>query len=79
MPFGLGVVFGIFAIAKIIEIIFARFPLYAFWAIIGLIVASPFAIVLMNLTAFAGITIWDVIVSMVTLVTGFFIAMKLGE
>ncbi|MGN0431779.1 MAG: DUF368 domain-containing protein [Lachnospiraceae bacterium] len=79
VPFGLGVVFGIFAIAKIIEIIFAKFPLYAFWAIIGLIVASPFAIVLMNLTAFAGITIWDVIVSMVTLVTGFFIAMKLGE
>ena len=79
VPFGLGVVFGIFAIAKISEIIFAKFPLYAFWAIIGLIVASPFAIVLMNLTAFAGITIWDVIVSTVTLVIGFFIAMKLGE
>lgn len=79
MPFGIGVVVGIFAIAKLIEIIFTKFPLYAFWAIIGLIVASPIAIVLMNLGSFAGVTILAVAASVITLPLGFFIAMKLGE
>ncbi|MCH5274442.1 MAG: DUF368 domain-containing protein [Lachnospiraceae bacterium] len=79
MPFGIGVVVGIFAIAKMIEIIFAKFPLYAFWAIIGLIVASPIAIVLMNLESFAGVTLLAVAASVITLPLGFFIAMKLGE
>ncbi|MED9904284.1 MAG: DUF368 domain-containing protein [Lachnospiraceae bacterium] len=79
IPFGIGVVIGIFAIAKLIEIVFAKFPLYAFWAIIGLIVASPFAIVLMNLGSFAGVTIPMIIASVVTFAAGFFVAMKLGE
>lgn len=79
IPFGIGVVIGIFAIAKLIEIIFAKFPLYAFWAIIGLIVASPFAIVFMNLGSFAGVTIPMILASAVTFAAGFFIAMKLGE
>ena len=46
VPAGIGVVVGIFLIAKLIEIIFSKFPLYAYWAIIGLIVASPFAILI---------------------------------
>lgn len=79
VPFGIGVVVGIFAIAKLIEIIFTKFPLYAFWAIIGLIVASPIAIVLMNLGSFAGVTVLAVAASVITLPLGFFIAMKLGE
>lgn len=81
VPFGLGVVFGIFAIAKLIEIIFAKFPIYAYWAIIGLIVASPFAIVwtMIHQSNFPGVTVLSVIVSVVTFVAGFFIAMKLGE
>lgn len=48
VPFGLGIVFGIFAIAKVVEIIFEKFPLVAYWAIIGLIVASPFAIFIVS-------------------------------
>ena len=76
-PFGIGVVVGIFAIAKLIEIIFAKFPLYAFWAIIGLIVASPIAIIAMN--SFPAITFVGVLTAAVALVIGFVIAMKLGE
>lgn len=76
-PFGIGVVVGIFAIAKVIEIIFAKFPLYAYWAIIGLIVASPIAIIAMG--TFPAITIVHILTGIVTLVIGFVIAMKLGE
>jgi putative membrane protein len=76
-PFGVGVLVGIFAIAKVIEIIFEKFPLYAYWAIIGLIVASPFAIVLMG--SFTTITVVSVIVGIVCLAAGFFVSTKLGE
>ena len=86
IPFGIGVVVGIFAIAKIIEIIFEKFPLYAFWAIIGLIVASPVAIILMNVGSFAAIAsftvagiVLTILGSIVTFAAGFFIAAKLGE
>ena len=44
IPFGIGVLLGIFLIAKIIEFIFARAETHAYYAIIGLIVASPVAI-----------------------------------
>lgn len=77
VPFGVGVVIGIFAIAKLVEIIFARFPLYAYWAIIGLIIASPFAILLTS--GFVGVSAVTVIVSVVTFAAGFIVAMKLGE
>lgn len=76
-PFGIGVVVGIFAIAKLIEIIFSKFPLYAYWAIIGLIVASPIAIIAMG--TFPAITIVHILTGIVTLVIGFVTAMKLGE
>lgn len=79
VPFGIGVIIGIFAIAKLIEIIFAKFPLYAYWAIIGLIVASPIAIVAMNLAVFSAINVVSVLTGIVALGVGFVIAMKLGE
>lgn len=77
IPFGIGVVAGIFAIAKLIEIIFAKFPYLAYWAIIGLITASPFAIVLMN--DFSGINLVAILTGAVALVLGCGIAYKLGE
>jgi len=76
-PFGIGVVVGIFVIAKLIEIIFSKFPLYAYWAIIGLIVASPIAIIAMG--SFPVITVVGVLTGIVALGVGFVIAMKLGE
>lgn len=79
VPFGIGVVVGIFAIAKLIEVIFEKFPMYAYWAIIGLIVASPFAIVLMNVQIFAAVTVWTVVAGVIALALGFLAALKLGE
>lgn len=76
-PFGIGIVVGVFAIAKLIEIIFSKVPLYAYWGIIGLIVASPIAILAMG--NFPAITIMSVITGVVALAIGTLIAMKLGE
>lgn len=77
VPFGIGVVVGIVAIAKLIEIIFRKFPEHAYWAIIGLIVASPVAIFLLN--SMGTITIVSVLTGVVSLVIGTFISLKLGE
>ena len=77
VPFGIGLVVGIFAIAKLIEIIFERFPLYAYWGIIGLIVASPIAI--LSVGSFGVVTDISIITGIVALAVGFVIAMKLGE
>lgn len=77
VPAGIGIVVGIFAIAKLIEVIFEKFPMQAYWAIIGLIVASPIAVLLM--AQLGTITLIGVAVSIVTFAVGFVIAMKLGD
>lgn len=77
IPMGIGVIVGIFAIAKVIEIIFEKFPVYAYYAIIGLILASPIAILMPS--ELGVITVLSVITSLVTFAVGFVVAMKLGE
>lgn len=77
IPMGLGIVVGIILIAKLIEYIFKKFPMQAYWAIIGLIVASPFAIFLLG--DVGTITVVSVLVSIVTFAVGFLTAMKLGD
>lgn len=77
IPFGLGVVAGMFGIAKLVEIIFEKFPLYAYWAIIGLIVSSPIAILLMG--SFPAVTVLSAVTGVLCLAVGIGIAMKLGE
>lgn len=77
VPMGLGIVVGIFAIAKVIEIIFEKFPIQAFWAIMGLIVASPIAIFLLG--DVGAITVIGILTSIVTFAVGFLVAVKLGD
>lgn len=77
VPMGIGIVVGIVVIAKLIEIVFEKWPLLAYWAIIGLIVASPIAIILMS--EFGTITVVTVLTSVVTFVLGFAGAKLLGE
>lgn len=77
VPFGIGVVIGIFAIAKMIEVIFENYVEHAYWAIIGLIVASPIAILLLN--KFGKITFVTIITGIIALIVGVIISLKLGE
>lgn len=44
VPFGIGVLVGIFAIAKLIEFLLARFETYTYCAVLGLVAASPISI-----------------------------------
>lgn len=77
LPFGIGVLIGILGIAKIIEIIFQKYPVYAYCAIIGLIAASPIAILVCS--NFAGFSVSVLLISIVTFAAGFGIAIKIGD
>lgn len=76
VPFGIGVVVGIFLIAKLIEFIFSKAEIHAYYAIIGLIIASPIAILLK--TDWSGFSVLTLVTGIVTFVAGWFVASKLG-
>lgn len=76
IPFGIGVVLGIFLIAKLIEFIFSKAEIHAYYAIIGLITASPIAILLK--TDWSGFSVITLIISVVTFAAGWFVSSKLG-
>lgn len=77
IPFGVGVVFGIFAIAKLIEWILVRWEISAYYAIIGLITASPVAILLK--TDWSQSSIMMIVIGLITFIAGWFVASKLGD
>lgn len=77
IPFGIGVLVGIFAIAKIIEFLLSRYEKRTYYAILGLVTASPFAIYMG--IGMGIITVASVIVSVITFVIGFVIAYYLGR
>lgn len=76
-PFGIGVLVGMVAIAKIIEVVFERFPSYAYWGIIGLLFGSPIAILMVG--TFYEITIMGIVTGVIALACGLLISNKLGE
>lgn len=76
IPFGIGVILGIFLIAKIIEFIFSKAEIHAYYAIIGLILASPVAILLK--TDWSGFSVLTLVVGLVTFAAGWFVSSKLG-
>lgn len=77
VPFGIGVIAGAVVISKIIETVFKKFPLYAYWSIIGLLIASPFAIIIV--ADLPVITPVRMLTGAVTFVAGFMISGRLGE
>lgn len=76
VPFGIGVVVGIVAVAKLIEFMLKKYPAITYWAIIGLIVASPIAILIMMEIGTIGVV--EILSGVVLLVVGFCISMKIG-
>lgn len=76
VPFGLGVVIGIFAIAKLIEILLQRFEVYTYCAILGLVVSSP-VVILMG-TALVGMGAVTLVSGILIMVLGIFFAWKLS-
>ena len=77
LPFGLGILFGIFGIAKLIEFLMKKWKGRTYCAILGMVVASP-VVILMDPAIYNGFSIWICLASVVALALGIFCAMKLG-
>lgn len=77
VPFGIGVIAGIIGMSKVIEKLLEKYPKMIYWGMLGLIVASPFPIIL-NMD-FTGISIVTIIVSTILLALGMFVASRLSE
>ncbi len=77
VPFGLGVCVGIFAIAKLIEVLLSRFEQLTYCAILGLVVSSP--IVILMQTDLSGAGPVSVAAGVIAAVAGAVVAKKLGE
>jgi putative membrane protein len=72
LPFAVGIVIGIYAVAKLIEWLLRRRPVYTYSAILGLVVASPVAVLLR--CDMSGVTPVIVLISLVTFIAGFVFA-----
>ena len=77
VPFGVGVLVGMVVIAQMIEVVFERYPTYAYWGIIGLLFGSPIAILMVG--TFYEITIVGIVTGVIAFACGLFISNKLGE
>ena len=78
LPFALGIVFGIFGIAKLIEVLLKKWKGWTYCAILGMVIASP-VVILMDTGIYAGFNVWICVASVAALVLGVFTAMKLGD
>lgn len=77
IPFGIGVVVGIFAVAKLIEMLMDKYEALTYCGIMGLVVASP--VVILMSAPLAGMSVVTVLTGAVTFVVGVVIALGLGK
>ena len=77
LPFGIGIIVGIVLIAKMLEFLFQKFEVPAYFGIIGFVFASVIGIFFQ--TEGLKLEIVPLIIGMVLFSIGFFIARKLGD
>ncbi|MDD3411438.1 MAG: DUF368 domain-containing protein [Eubacteriales bacterium] len=77
LPFGIGVLLGIYGVAKLIEWLLGRYPTQTYCGVLGLVIASPIAILLR--TDMTGVTALTIVISVVTFAAGFAAAAWLAK
>ena len=81
-PVGVGILLGIFLVSKVIEYLFINFPSITYSGILGLVIASPIAI-LYNTNALADLaqsnTLISILLGGILLVVSFYLILKLGQ
>lgn len=77
IPFSLGMLLGIYFVAKLIDTLIRRWPTHTYCAVLGLVVASPIAILLR--TDMAGASVVTILVSILTFAAGFVISAWLAR
>lgn len=83
IPFAIGMVLGLLIVSKAIKWLLDRFPTPTYYAIIGLMLASPFAIFmkssLISSTFLTSLHWYTVVIGLVCLAAGFIAALNLSD
>lgn len=77
LPFLVGIVLGIFGVAKLIEWLTAKYPTVTYCGVLGLVVASPVSLLIQ--TDMSGVNAVTILISLATLAVGFASAYFLGN
>ena len=77
VPFLIGIVLGIFGVAKAIEWLTARFPTPTYCGVLGLVVASPVSLLIQQ--DFSAVSTVTVLLSAAAFAVGFAVAMLLDR
>ena len=76
-PLGVGVIIGVFLMAKLISLLFRKIPAHVYSAIAGLIIATPIVMLAdISLDVFSA---GNIIISVITLFIGLLLVRKLGD
>ncbi len=78
VPFGLGVVFGVFAVARLIAFAMKKWKGRSYCAILGVVAASP-VVILMDTSIYEGFNAGICFFSVLALLVGYLIAWKMGQ
>ena len=80
-PFGIGVILGIFLIAKLITFLFEKYGVQTFCAILGLVISSPIAIFINTglVSKLGSLSIWEILFGIVLMGAGAFVTVFVGE
>ena len=76
-PFAVGIVVGIFGVAKLIEFLLNKWKVHTYCGILGMVVASP-VVILMDPAIYVGFSLWIGLASVTALAIGVFCAIRLG-
>ncbi len=76
-PFGVGVLFGIFFAAKLIEFLLEKYESKTYAGILGLILASPYPVI--TGSGVESVSAGAVVCGILTFAVGFIVAFKLGK
>ena len=81
IPFGVGVVIGIFAVAKLIEFLFKKYEKQTYYGVLGFVTSSILAIIIQNFTSemILSFSILEIIIGIIAAAIGFALAFKLGD
>ena len=80
-PFGIGVILGIFLIAKLITFLFEKYGVQTFCAILGLVISSPIAIFINTglVSKLGSLSVWEILFGIVLMGAGAFVTVFVGE
>ncbi len=81
IPFGIGVLLGIFGIAKLIGFLFKKYEKQTYYGVLGFVTSSILAIIIQNFTSdmIISFTLLEIIIGIIASAVGFALAYKLGD